>query len=298
MSASLTQAARQTVARAIAAALLLTATHSAIAAAPPALRFAPLPIEDPKIVAADFRPMLAFLEQRTGNAIALETFVDYGAILQGLREDRIDLAYLGPLPYVLLTERDEHFEPLVRFLNADGRSEYTCALARFGNYPRRLESIGGARLALTQPYSTCGYLATERMLRDAGQTLRHMRYFYAGSHTESILAVVRGDALVGSAKTDIAAKYQHLNIQIVAESAPLPGFVLVANRRTTTAAQRAAIRDALLSLEPRSEPSDRATTASWGPAIRHGTIRAEDRAYDPVRRLYRALPDGIPELTR
>ncbi|KTG17037.1 hypothetical protein AUR63_01885 [Guyparkeria sp. XI15] len=263
-----------------------------------ALQFAPLPFEDRKVLLAQFRPMLEHLERKTGNTFELKTLAEYESILDGLHEDRIDLAFLGPLPYILLTDEDDTFKPLVRFLNAEGKSQYRCVLARFGGQPAGLDEVGGAHLALTQPYSTCGYLATEHLLRDAGQTLRNTRYFYAGSHSESMLEVVRGHAMLGSAKSAIARQYRHLNIEIIAESPPLPGFLLVANPRTTTAKQRAAIRDALLSLQPLSRQADRALTESWGSNIRHGAIPADDAAYDPVRQLYRSLPDGIPEVKR
>jgi phosphonate transport system substrate-binding protein len=242
--------------------------------------------------------MLEFLEHRSGQTIVLNAQSDYEAVLQGLIDDRIDLAYLGPLPYVLLTDRDDRFVPLVRFLNAEGKSLYTCSLAHFGDTPMRLDQLGGKRVALTQPYSTCGYLTTEHLLRSAGQTLRNIRYFYAGSHSESLLEVVRGNAAVGSAKTAIARKYRILDVQPLAESPPLPGFLLVANPRTTTAAQRAAIREALLSLTPQTNADDRSITADWGEAIRYGAIPARDSAYDPVRELYRSLPDGIPGVDR
>jgi len=284
---------------ALAVIALLAATTAPVPADDGApLRFVPLPLEDRKILLAQFRPMLGYLERTAAVDLELDTHSDYQTILQGLLDDRIDLAYLGPLPYVLLTERDDAFEPLVRFLNVDGESQYTCALARFGKRPARLEDVGRTRISLTQPYSTCGYLATEQLLQDVGRSLAEISHFYAGSHSESMLALVRGEAEIGSARTSIARKYRHLNIEVITESPPLPGFVLVANPRTTTDTQRTAVREALLSLEPLTDPDDRALTGDWGEAIRHGAIPADDQAYAPVRQLYRALPDGIPGIAR
>ena len=279
-------------------ALLMAASAPVASGDEGALRFVPLPMEDRKILLAQFRPMLGYLELTTGIELELDSYGDYETILQGLLDDRIDLAYLGPLPYVLLTERDDDFRPLVRFLNAEGESQYTCALARFGKQPARLRDVGRTRISLTQPYSTCGYLATEELLQHVGRSLAEIAHFYAGSHSESMLSLVRGEAEIGSARTSIVRKYRHLNVEVITQSPPLPGFVLVANPRTTTEAQREAIRDALLSIEPLTDPDDRTLTRDWGEAIRHGSIPADDGAYAPVRRLYRALPDGIPGIAR
>lgn len=276
----------------LAAALCITVASPALAERP--LRFTPLPLEDRKILLSQFRPMLDYLQRETGLEYQFRVYENYGKILQALQDDAVDLAYLGPLPYILLTREDADFEPLVRFLNAEGGSYYTCSLVAFGDNPVELADLVEQPIALTQPYSTCGYLLTETLLRRHGRSLAQNRFDYTGSHSESILSVVRGTHVVGAAKSSIVDKYRHLHLRVIAESGPLPGFLLVANTRTTTAAQRQRIRAALTGLKPLRDAAARRTTQDWGDNIRYGAIPARDADYEPIRGLYEALPAGIP----
>lgn len=261
------------------------------------LRFAPLPMEDRKILLSQYEPFLDYLQEATGEAYDFRFHRDYGRILDALRDDQLDLAYLGPLPYVFLTARDDGFVPLVIFLNRAGEARYTCSLVVFAGDGLALGDLAGRRIALTQPYSTCGYLVTDFLLREAGLSLAAGGFDYTGSHSEAILSVVRGTHAAAGAKTSIAEKFAHLGVVPLAESEPLPGFVLVANTRTTTAVQRERIRQALVGLDP-ADPTDRKRLDHWGEAIRFGAIPVEDSAYDPVRRLLDRLPDGIPGIER
>lgn len=262
------------------------------------LRFAPLPMEDRKILLSQYAPLLAYLGETTGDAYRFRFYDDYGRILQALHDDEVDVAYLGPLPYVRLTAKDEDFVPLVQFLNEGGKTTYTCALLAFGGDRIDLEDLEGRRVALTQPYSTCGYLVTEALLRREGASLAANDFDYTGSHSEAILSVVRGTHAIAGARTSIARKFAHLDVTVLAESDPLPGFLLVANPRTTTDAQRAAIREALVGLDPAGSEADRERLSHWGAPIRFGAVPAEDSAYQGVRELDRQLPSGIPGIDR
>ncbi|MGM0516906.1 MAG: PhnD/SsuA/transferrin family substrate-binding protein [Pseudomonadota bacterium] len=268
----------------------------ALAAESP-LRFAPLPMEDRKILLSQYEPFLDYLHEATGEDYDFRFYQDYGRILESLWNGEVDLAYLGPLPYVRLTARDDGFVPLVTFLNEAGEARYTCSVVVFAGDGLDLGDLAGRRVALTQPYSTCGYLVTESLLREAGIALEAGGFDYTGSHSEAILSVVRGSHAAGGAKTSIVEKFAHLGVVPVAESDPLPGFLLVANPSTTTEAQRERIRQALVGLDP-ADPADRERLDNWGESIRHGAIPVEDSAYDPVRRLLDRLPDSIPGIDR
>jgi len=268
-----------------------------ITAAGEPLRFAPLPMEDRKILLSQYEPFLDYLQEATGEDYEFRFYRDYARILEALWNDEVDLAYLGPLPYVRLTARDDRFVPLVTFLDETGQARYTCSLVGFVGDGLDLADLPGRRFALTQPYSTCGYLVTASLLRESGMGLEPGSFDYVGSHSEAILSVVRGSHAAAGAKTGIVEKFAHLGVVALAESDPLPGFLLVANPRTTSRAQRERIRQELVALDP-ADPADRARLAQWGEAIRHGAVPVDDASYAPVRRLDDALADGIPGIDR
>jgi len=273
--------------------LLLTAlaclSPVAALASPDTLYFAPLPMEQPEEVVKQFKPMLTFLEKRLGVRIEIRYSTSYAEILERFRTGQIDLAYLGPLPYISLRENYPQAEPLVNFLEKDGQATYSCAL--FGSEQRLEKPLRNKTFALTQPLSTCGYLAVDGLLQQRGERLDRQRFRYLDKHDEAVLAVARGDYDFGGAKTSIARMYAHLGVVILAETPPLPSFALVANSRRLSAERLTRMRQTLAELDPKGR--DRGLMSDWGPQLRNGAVSASDKDYDVLRSMRRLA--SIPE---
>ncbi|MEW6514867.1 MAG: PhnD/SsuA/transferrin family substrate-binding protein [Pseudomonadota bacterium] len=250
------------------------------------LAFAPLPMESPETVSTQWKPLLDYLGKSLGEPVRIEYSDDYGKILDKFRAGKLDLAYLGPLPYVTLKEKFPAATPVVHFNEQNGQPTYSCAIVALEERKLALKNIKGLRIALTQPLSTCGYLSTDGLLRRAGSDLEKNRYRYLDKHDAVALAVARGDYDAGGLKTAIGRKYLHLGLMVLAESPPLPSFALIANGTRLSAERIEQIRQALTRAQP-------GTTKSWGDNIRHGAVPANDRDYDAVRQL-RGRAD-IPE---
>lgn len=246
--------------------------------------FAPLPMEQQIKVSHEIRPMLSYLEQQLNSRISINYFKNYSDIIEKIGEGRIDLAFLGPLPYIQLRKKYAHIIPLVRFVNSEGDDSYTCSIIT--GIESELNSITllkDKQIALTQPNSTCGYLMTSKMLQQEGLSIEDNHFRYLGNHQEVALAVIRGEFDAGGVKTSIGRKYAHLGLRFLAETEPLPGFLLIANGKTLNTNQIETIRKALLQLKPLSNPIHRQLTSSWGREIRHGVVPITEEDYDIIR---------------
>jgi phosphonate transport system substrate-binding protein len=250
------------------------------------LAFAPLPMETPETVASQWKPALDYLGKALGTPLRIEYSASYATILDKFKAGKLDLAYLGPLPYVILKEQFPAAIPVAHFNEKNGQAHYTCAIVVLAERKLVAKDLRGKTIALTQPLSTCGYLATDGLLRRAGSDLEKNHYRYLDKHDAVALAVARGDFDAGGLKTAIGNKYAHLGLQVVAESSPLTSFALVANGERLSPERIVALRAALIGVDP-------AQRATWGDNIRHGAVPASDKDYDPVRKL-RARAD-IPE---
>lgn len=245
------------------------------------IRFAPLPMENREAITLRFRPMMQYLERKLGRPFVFDFSESYQTILEKFQTGRIDLAYLGPLPYVELRAKDPHAEPLVHFREASGNPKYTCAIVALADAPISLRSLRNHRIALTQPLSTCGYLSVNGLLRERGSTLANNRYRYLNKHDAVALAVIRGEFDAGGLKTAIGRRYAHMGLKILAETPPFPGFGLIANQETLSLKTRKAIRQAMIQLDPAG--ADKAMLAGWGGSIRYGAVSANDADYQTVR---------------
>lgn len=255
------------------------------------IAFAPLPMEGRETVLKQFMPMAQYLREKMGLELRFEYSESYAEILEKFQQGKIDVAYLGPLPYVSLRAKYAPAEPIVHFNEPSGAATYTCAIVGMADRSVQLATLKNATVALTQPLSTCGYLSTNGMLRERGSGLARNLYRYLDKHDEVALAVVRGEFEIGGIKTAIGKKYEHLGLMTLAETKPLPGFALVGNGKTLKPEMLEAIRTALTSLEPQGR--DKTMLESWGPNIRYGAVGARDGDYESVRLLLGS--DPIPE---
>jgi len=258
----------------------------ALPAAAESLRFAPLPMETPYTVAAQWKPLLDYLEKQLGATLQIDYSASNDEVVEKFQADRLDLAYLGPLPYLELRKNFPAAEPVVVFREKDGEATYTCALVVAADSPLDLKSLIHKRIALTQPLSTCGYFSAQGLLRQQGRSLEENRYRYLGPHDEVALAVVRGIFDAGGLKTAIAHKYAHLGLTVIAESPAMPGLALIANRNRLSAQRIEQIRQLLLDAPPE-------VRQHWGDNIRYGVVPARDSDYDGMRQL--PMPATIPE---
>lgn len=266
-------------------ALFAAVLFTTLPAAAETLTFSPLPMETPYTVASQWKPLLAYLEDTLGVTLEIDYSVSNDEILEKFRAGRLDLAYLGPLPYVTLKKTFPSATPIVIFNEKNGQPTYTCALAVPAESTLCLKGLKDRRIALTQPMSTCGYFATQGLLRQAGSSLEANRFRYLGQHDEAALAVVRGEFDAAGLKTAIVQKYAHLGLVVLAESPPMPGLALIANSNRVPARRIEQIRQALLATDDKAR-------RQWGDNIRHGVTAASDRDYDGMRQL--PIPASIP----
>jgi len=246
------------------------------------LVFVPLPMENPRNTVAHSQALAAYLGQLSGRRVEIRHFSDYDEILRAFAADQIDLLHLGPLPLLQLKQMTTHAVSMVAFRESDGQSRYTCTLASATDV--RLEqgapgTLQPMRLALTQPMSTCGRLASAWLLQQAGGRIDAANSSYLGSHEAVALALVRGEYALGGLKRAIADRYRQLGVRVVAETDPLPGFVLVANGRTMTTQQIEALREGLLRAN-----ADVLSRLELG---RHGFAPVDGRLVSTVERMVR-----------
>lgn len=259
------------------------------------LRFAPLPMQEPERVFREVYPMLQYLEAETDLSFRIVYTSSYQDLLERMAAGEVDLTYLGPLPYLQLTDQYTQVSPLVVFREPNGKTTYTCSLVAFAGAPldgkHRQQPV-----ALTQPRSTCGFLAVHSLLTSQGISLHQAGYCYLGQHDQVALSVIRGDFVWGGMKTQIARQYQHLGLSLELESEPFPGFALVANEQTLSKEDQLQLKQALLRLDPQSNPDAAARVASWGEQYRYGVAPIADQDYQSLRQLREGVV--IPEECR
>ena len=231
------------------------------------LVFAALPMFNKKITYSNFYPMITSLEKKLNKKILFYYSDNYEDVLKDFKDSKIDLVYLGALPYVQLTQNYSFAQPLVTFKNNENLSTYTCSLVKF------IKNEKVQKVALTQALSTCGYLSVNNLLDNK---LENYDYKYVGRHDEVALSVIRGEFDLGGIKTSMIKDYYHLGLEEVSRTTNFPAMALIANTETLNQDYINNVKEVLLNIKQEE-------FSLWGEDIKYGVIEAFDKDYDEIR---------------
>jgi len=187
------------------------------------IKYAPLPMYRSELVLKQYQGMLDYLSSETGYRFEFAYYADYEHLLDALVEAKVDIAHLGPLPYAVLLNRENHnTKPIVQFLDSKGKATYTCSLITHQkNFFKDGEMIFEP-IALTQPLSTCGFLSVAHLLKKYNLNLSELNYHYSGTHSNVVLDILLGDASIGGVRSSEYAAYKHLKLKEIDKTQPLP----------------------------------------------------------------------------
>jgi len=216
-------------------AMLLVAAHTA-AAGPRELRMAFIPQENPDKLIRDVRPVAEALGSHLGMKVVPIVALDYAAVVEALRGNRADIAFMGPLQYVLAHRQSGAVAILGE--KYAGKPTYRARVfVRRDRGIRSLADLRGKRIAFVDPISSSGFMYPLAMFREAGLITGDQRpetffrrIYFAGGDEQAIRAVHNGFA-------DAAGVTEHALLLLrpeerdslvpIADSKPIPSHCVV-----------------------------------------------------------------------
>jgi phosphonate transport system substrate-binding protein len=164
---------------------------------PQTLKVALLPDENASTVIKNNRPLERYLEQTLGKRIELIVTTDYSSMIEAMRHGRLDLAYFGPLSYVLARQKSE-IEAFAALAKKGSTTYQSVVIANAGAGVDRVEDIKGKNMVYGDKASTSSHLIPKSVLAgkglDAGQDYKE---HFVGSHDAVAIAVQNGHAQAG-----------------------------------------------------------------------------------------------------
>lgn len=164
------------------------------------------------------------LEKATGFTINWVGSKSYTDVIENLRADKVDIAYLGPFAYV---EAQDRFgvRLIVRTLDKERKEFYSSMIiARKDSGLNSLQDLKGKSFAFTDPKSTSGFLFPMGGLKKAGLSLEDFsRVSYVKRHANSLLAVYNRhvDAGAISSTAQEKADVDFDQIKVLWQSTPI-----------------------------------------------------------------------------
>nr|HAQ94754.1 phosphate ABC transporter substrate-binding protein [Afipia sp.] len=184
---------------AIAAALAMGLAAPAHAANPnpETLKVALLPDENASELIKRNQPLKDYLEKELGKKVDLVVTTDYSSMIEAMRFGRIDIAYFGPLSYVLAKGKAD-IEPFAAMVS-DGKPTYrSVVIANANANVNSLSDIKGKKVAFGDRASTSSHLIPKTLMAEAGVVNdRDYQQHFVGSHDTVAVNVANGNAEVG-----------------------------------------------------------------------------------------------------
>lgn len=237
-----------------------------------------------------YRPMLDYLERRTGARITLVSAPSYEDMIEYLATGRIHFGTISPRPYTQAVLRNPGVELLLTELSwTPDRTRRTdsyqglIVTLKSRDDIASLAGLKGRRFAFVTPESTSGFRYPAAILRNAGIDHRtdFAEFVFVGSHPRVTDAIAAGSVDAGATWdfNHAQAIAKHGDVFKILLSVAIPNLCIAAHP-SMPAEVRQAVRQALLEIDP----------ALLEGLPTAGYVERPDSFYDIVR----SLPDIRP----
>lgn len=191
-----------------------------------------LPGESAPTVMRLNEPLRAWLQQKLNMPVEIVVGANYAATSEALRFGRIDVAYLGPVTYILQSKRAP-LEPFARPSHPGVGPTFQAVIIVPADSPaKKLADLKGGEIAFGDPASTSGtwvprwQLLHEGLISGRDYTLRVL-----GAHDAVALAVANKKVAAGGLSKPIyerllkEGKISADKVRILQDSPPIPEYM-------------------------------------------------------------------------
>jgi phosphonate transport system substrate-binding protein len=264
------------------------------------LRVGFVPAEDAQQVMQNAQPIVDILQKQLGMEIQPFVAADYTGVVEALRVNKLDVAFLTPASYVL-AKNEANVKVVLKSERKGIASYYAAIITRADSGIQRLEDLRGKTFAFGDALSTTGNIFPRKMFKERGiDPVRDFKQIlYSGGHDATVLAVLNGKVDAGatyanSPDGDDTAWMRYLKnpedvnkIRAIAFSEPIPADNLVINGNLDEAIAKK-VEEIFLQLSGDAKGKQMMRDLYQI----DGFVPASDRDYDSVRQAFDIA--GIP----
>ncbi len=247
-----------------------------------------VPRDNPRIAYEKYQPIIDYLSESTPFEFELSLQKSYEDVVDALGHGDVDIAFLGPLTY-LLAYKEYGAVSILRSINEKGDNFYRSVIvARNDDSVKLLTDLRGKDFAFAALESTSGNLIPRLALAEEGIHLKELKsYHNFNSHESVIKWVLKGKYDAGAVRESVAKKYLSRGLKILSRSGPIPtGPVVVGPKTPYTIV--AGIKQTLLDMN--KTDYGRELLKKTDSEMKGGFIEAGDLDYEHIRKLINKVP--------
>lgn len=230
-----------------------------------------------------FKPLADYLSEKIGRDITVEISKNYQEHIDRIGKDELDIAYMGPAPYVNLTDIYGQ-KPILAVLEIKGKTTFQGVIIAHESSPvEKLSDLIGGSFAFGDPKSTMSHIVPRYMLKKAGVTVDLLKtHEFLHSHDNVALGVLMKDFDAGAVKEEAYWKYRERGLKALAFSPKISEHLFVASAKLPEE-QVEAIREAMLGISGVKGGADILSSIK---STVTALVEAEDKDYDNLREIF------------
>jgi len=257
------------------------------------IRVALLPDENASTIIQNALPLKKYLEQVLNKTVELIVTTDYSSMIEAMRFGRIEVAYFGPLSYVLAKSKAPGIEPFAVGVSKGSATYKSVIITRLDGPVKSLADIKGKTVGFGDFASTSSHLIPRALLARNGMFGdTDYKYVLLGAHDAVARAVQSGQVQAGGLSQEIfrslvaKGSIDGNKVVVLAESDPIPNYPIVMQGYLAPEL-KAAIRRAFLELNNK-EILKTFRAEAFAPT--------DDHAYDILRETAKLLDLDLAKL--
>lgn len=236
-------------------------------------------------IVSRFTPIANYIAAAIGRPVEVRVGRNYAEHIDAVGTGIVDIAYMGPAPYVDLVAKYGN-KPLLARQEVNGQSFLIGKIfVRQDSTIKSLKDLKSKRFAFGSSNSTMGHIVPQHMLENAGVTLDSLAsHKFIVGHKNVALAVLAGDYDAGAVKDEVFQEFAPKGLRALAQSSSVADHLFVASARLPDALIES-LRRSLLNLN--DSPNGKEIMTAIHP---HMTRLAppKDSDYDSLRIIMRS----------
>lgn len=267
------------------------------------LRVGFVPSENVQQVAQNAQPIVGILQKRLDMEVQPFVATDYTGVVEALRANKLDIAFLTPASYVL-AKREANVRVVLKSQRRGSPYYYAAIITHADSGIRSLEDLRNKTFAFGDPLSTSGHVFPRKMFKEKGiDPVRDFKaVIYSGGHDATVLAVLNrkvdaGATFANTPEGKDGAWMQYLKdpeeqkkIRVIAYSEPIPADNLVINGNLDPALAK---RIEQIFLDLSEDPGGRKMLRELYQI--DGFVAATDKDYESVRESFGSAGINLKE---
>lgn len=236
-------------------------------------------------------PLKLYLEETLDMPVEIFVASDYVGVIEAMNAGQLDIAYYGPLTYVLAHEKTGAI-PLVKAEVKGSATYHSIIIARKDSKIESVSELKGEVFAFGDPASTSSHLMPNAMLREEGiDPDKDLNKVFTGGHDAVAMAVLSGSAKAGGLNEN---NYLNLvrqglidedEIEILLKSDPIPEYPWAARHDMSEEMVNQVI-EAFVAIKDEE---------ILAPQLASAFVPAKNEDYDVIRRLVHLLDIDLEE---